>query len=93
MSRARAGVRRVAAQSPDSVSRATSIPRERRLAPLDVWRELPRLHSIERAVYVLHWVFGYSQPEVASALNMTEAAVAESFERVVEQLVIQRLSA
>jgi DNA-directed RNA polymerase specialized sigma24 family protein len=55
-----------------------------------IWLALEGLSPIERAVYVLHWLFDYSPWEVADALNMTESRVIESFERAAARLGIKR---
>jgi RNA polymerase sigma-70 factor (ECF subfamily) len=57
----------------------------------DILRILERLSRVERAVYVLHRLFDYPHDEIASALNMTEAAVGEAFERTIHELTSRPL--
>ena len=47
---------------------------------------LGRLSRLERAIYVLHQVFGYPRQQVADALAMSEAVAERLFARAKAQL-------
>ena len=68
----------------------TERPIEREAISLALLVLFETLTPVERAVYILRQVFDYTHPEIARALDMTEAAVRQSFHRAKESVAERR---
>ncbi|MDB4964442.1 MAG: polymerase sigma-70 factor, subfamily [Myxococcales bacterium] len=69
---------------------ATEKPIDRESISLAFLVLLERLTPVERAVYLLHQVFDYAHGEIAAALEMSDAAVRQTFHRAREHVALHR---
>jgi RNA polymerase sigma-70 factor (ECF subfamily) len=68
----------------------TEQPLEREAISLALLVLFETLTPVERAVYILRQVFDYTHPEIAGALDMTEASVRQAFHRAKERVAERR---